>query len=144
MLRDLFPEPYIVCKTLKTEQRRAVSWILKWILKGLEGVEMHQDADEKYNSRAELLSALRFPNSRNKIDRSPLPYILIWIRLLGGWPSIVNGGCRFALQARFKFIDQVRILAKSRILWNHGRILLCPGLVRYFIPLGFISGYSLD
>ena len=46
---------------------------------------------------------------------------------MGGWPSIVNSGCRFALQARFKFAYQVRILAKSRILWDHGRILLCPG-----------------
>ena len=46
---------------------------------------------------------------------------------MGGWPSFVNGGCRFALQSRSKFIDQVRILAKSRIRWNHGRILLVPG-----------------
>ena len=116
-----------MCKTLKTEQPGAVSWILEWILKSLEGVELHQDADEKSCSQAELLSALRFRESRNKIDKSPPPYILIWIRLLGCWPSIVNGGCRFALQARYKFIDQVRILAKSRILWNHGRIFLCPG-----------------
>ena len=41
--------------------------------------------------------------------------------------SIVNGGCRFALQARVKFIDEVRILTKTRILWNHGRVLLCLG-----------------
>ena len=31
------------------------------------------------------------------------------------------------LQDRRKFLDQVRILAKSKILWNHGRILLHPG-----------------
>ena len=96
-------------------------------MKSLEGAELHQDADEKSPSQADLFSALRFKDSRNKIDKSPPPYILIWIRLLGGWPSIVNGGCRFSLQARFKFIDQVRILAKNRILWNHGRILLNPG-----------------
>ena len=47
--------------------------------------------------------------------------------MIGEWPSIVNGGCRFALQERNKFIDQVRILAKSKILWNHGRILVCSG-----------------
>ena len=60
ILRNLFPEPDIVCKTVKTEQRGAVSWILEWILKSLEGVELHQDADEKSRSRADLLSALRF------------------------------------------------------------------------------------
>ena len=127
MIRDLFPEPEIVCKTLKTEQRGAISWILEWILKSLEGVELHQQADENATTRGELLSALRFRNSRNKIDSSSPPYIVLWVKLLGDWPSIVNGGCRFALQARLKFLDQVRILSKSNITWNHGRILLCPG-----------------
>ena len=46
IIRDLFPEPDIVCKTLKTEQRGAVSWILEWISKSLEGVELYQQADE--------------------------------------------------------------------------------------------------
>ena len=58
-LRDLFPEPKIVCKTLKTEQRGAVSWTLEWIMKSLEGVELHQSANERASSRAELLAALR-------------------------------------------------------------------------------------
>ena len=39
----------------------------------------------------------------------------------------MNGGCRFALQAWRKFLDQFRILVKSKILWNHDRILLRPG-----------------
>ena len=73
ILRDLFPEPEIVCKTLKTKQHGAVSWILEWIMKSLEGVELHQSADEKASSQAELLAALRFRDSRNKIDKSPPP-----------------------------------------------------------------------
>ena len=85
----------------------------------------------------------------NKIDKSLPPYILIWIRLMGGWPSIFNGGCRFALQARYKFTDQVRILAKSRILWNHGSILLCPGPGDILYSTfggkhGFVSGIFMD
>ena len=36
MIRDLFPEPEIVCKILSSKQRGAVSWILKWIVKSLE------------------------------------------------------------------------------------------------------------
>ena len=127
MIGDLFPEPEIVCKILSSEQRGAISWILEWIVKSLEGVELHPDADKKASTKVELLSALRFFNSMNKIDKSPPPYIVIWKRLIGAWPSIVNGGCRYALQAHRKFLDQVRILAESKILWNHGRILLCPG-----------------
>ena len=61
------------------------------------------------------------------MDRSPPPYIVIWTKLIRGWSSIIKGGCRFALQAHRKFLDQVRILVKTKILWNHGRIILSPG-----------------
>ena len=115
MMRDLLPEPEIVFKIMGMEQQGAASWILEWIVKSLEGVELHLDADEKASTREELLSVLRFRNSRNKIDKSPPPYIVIWTKLIGGWPLIVNGGCRFTLQARKMFLDQVRVLAKSKI-----------------------------
>ena len=82
-----------------------MSWILEWIVKSLEGVELQPDADEKASTQEELLLALRFKIFRNKIDKSPPPYIVIWSKLMGGWPSIVNGGCRFTLQARRKFLD---------------------------------------
>ena len=49
-----------MCRNLKTEQHGAVSWVLEWILKSLEGVVLHQDADEKSSSLAELLFALIF------------------------------------------------------------------------------------
>ena len=71
----------------------------------------------------------------------PPPYIVLWSKLIGDWPSITNGGCRFALQARFKFLDQVRILAKSNITWNHGRILLCPA---YEVHLYATFGVSMN
>ena len=67
--------------------------------------------------------------------------------MIGNWPSITNGGCRFALQARNKFTDQVRILAKSRILWNHSWILLCPGpgeiLYSTWIYFRILSGLKI-
>ena len=67
------------------------SWILEWIVKILEGLELHPEVNEKL----ELLSALRFSNS----DKNPPPYIIIWTKLIADWPSIVNGGYRFLLQA---------------------------------------------
>ena len=51
MLRDLTPDPEIVCKIFGT------------------------DTDEKAKNREKLLSALRFRDSRNKLDKSPLSYI---------------------------------------------------------------------
>ena len=46
-MKDLFPEPEIVCKILGSKQQEGVSWILEWIVKSLEGVELHPEADEK-------------------------------------------------------------------------------------------------
>ena len=66
MIRDLFPEPEIVCKILKAKQQGAISWILEWIVKSLEGVELRPDADKKASTRVELLSALMFHDSRKK------------------------------------------------------------------------------
>ena len=36
------------------------------------------DADEKASTPDEILSALQFVILRNKIDKNPLPYIVIW------------------------------------------------------------------
>ena len=88
--RDLFPEPEIVCKILKTEQRGAISWVLEWIIKSLEGVELHQQADEDATTRRELLSALRFRNSRNKVDISPPPPPLHCLMVKINWGLAVN------------------------------------------------------
>ena len=91
-------------------------------MKSLEGVELHQYADEK--SQTDLLSALRFLDSRNKIEKQPPIYILTWIKLLGNWRSIADLLFKQGIN-----LLKVRILAKTRILWNHGRGLLClsPG-----------------
>ena len=70
-MRNLFPDPEIVCKILGTEQPGAVSWFLEWLVKSLEGFEPHPDADEKASTREELLSALSMRDASNKLDRSP-------------------------------------------------------------------------
>ena len=93
------------------------------VQESLEGVELHPDADEKAQTQEELFSALKFQDSRNKLDKFPSPYIVIWTKLIRDWPSIVNGGCRFALQVCRKFLDLVWILIKAKILWNHDQIL---------------------
>ena len=49
MIRDLF----LFCKILSLEQQGAVSWILEWIVKSLEGVELKPYADEKVSTQEE-------------------------------------------------------------------------------------------
>ena len=38
--------------------------------------------------------------------------------MLGSWPSVTFGGCRFALQPRLWFKDQLRMLQRAKIMWD--------------------------
>ena len=46
--------------------------------------------------------------------------------MLGSWPSITFGGCRFLLQCRQWFLVQVRVLARAKVRWTDGRVLELP------------------
>ena len=38
--------------------------------------------------------------------------------MFGPWPSVTFGGCRFALQARLWFKDQLRIIQRAKFMWD--------------------------
>ena len=126
LIRDLFPDPEILCKLLECSQKTAAEWILEWFVKSLEGVESHQGAEEQATDRVSLMKTLRFRNSRNKLEKSEPPYILLFSKLLGDWPTITKGGCRYLLPARIKCIQQLRFLARANIKWQNGRIITIP------------------
>ena len=42
--------------------------------------------------------------------------------MVGSWPSITFGGCRFVLQARIWFKDQLRMLQRELIIWNNNLV----------------------
>ena len=48
------------------------------------------------------------------------------MELLGSWPSITFGGCRYLLQCRQWFLVQVRVLARAKVRWTDGRVLELP------------------
>ena len=126
LLRDLFPDPDVVCSYLRCEQEEAVKWFLDWLVLSLEGVEFHADAESRAETREELLYSLRFCDARDKLCPSPPKYIVLWTRLLGSWPSITHGGCRFLIQCREWFMVQIRALARANIQRMDGRVLRVP------------------
>lgn len=127
MLRDLFPDPDIVCRYLECDQLAAVNWFLDWLVLSLEETEFHPDSEDRAVTRIDLLKSLRHRDSRDKLASGPPPYIMIWTRLLGSWPSITQGGCRFLIQCREWFLVQIRILARARLQWMDNRVLKLPG-----------------
>ena len=49
--------------------------------------------------------------------------IKIWAKLVGDWPTLTSGGCRFALQARMKFITQMEMLRRINYTWRFELVL---------------------
>ena len=126
ILRDLFPDPDIVCRVLECDQKQAVAWFLDWLVTSLEGLEIHAVSEESAVSRQDMLKCLRFRNARGKLEEVHPKYVDIWCQLLGSWPSMVHGGCRFVIQPRLWFLEQIRILRRSKVQWMDGRILKMP------------------
>ena len=119
LIADLCPDPEIVCYQLQMYQLEAVQWLLDWILQTLENLEVHQDAVYNARTRRELICALRYRyNSSSRLSSDPPPRNNIWLELLGNWPSLTAGGCRFIVQSREHFI-----LRKTRISWGSGIVL---------------------
>ena len=146
LLRDLFPDPDVLCKYLECTQSTwsvlrvpgvyseylectqitAVNWFLDLVMHSLEGVEYHQGVEEVAESREEMIRSLRFRDARDKLCDTPPPYIRLWTEILGSWPALTNGGCRFLLQCRQWFPVQMRALARSKIQWSDERVLRLP------------------
>ena len=120
LVRDIFPDPEITCKFFGVpDQWFALAWIQELISWSLDGIEIHNVDLERARSREEMILTLRYRYSSESplMDSSPSK-VKIWCRLLGGWPSITNGGCRYLIQAREKFIEQAQILKKSKFKWK--------------------------
>ena len=92
----------------------------------LEGIEYHPGAEETAQTREEMIHSLRFRDERDKLCEISPPYIKLWTEILGSWPTITNGGCRFLLQCRQWLPVQMRALAKARIQWSDGRVIKLP------------------
>ena len=126
LLRDIFPDPEILCRYLDADQLTAVNWFLDWLVISLEGVEYHQVAEENASTRVEMIESLRARDGRDKLGLSPPVHIQLWTQLVGSWPSPTNGGCRFLIQCREWLLVQMRALANSNIQWKDGRVIKVP------------------
>ena len=123
LVRDLFPDPDIVCQFLNENQWQWVTWFYEWILKSLEGVEVKEQDPRDALTRSQMICSLRYQDERSMLSKIPPPWIILWSRMVGSWPSIAFGGCRFVLQARIWFEEQLRMLQRARIMWNNNLVI---------------------
>ena len=95
-------------------------------MRSLEGVEYHPGVEEAAQTREEMIRSFRFRDAREKLCDVPPPYIRLLTEILGSWPALTNGGCRFLLQCRQWLPVQMRALARSKIQCADEKMLRLP------------------
>ena len=73
--------------------------------------------------RSQMICALRYRDEHSKLCKIPSLWIVLWSRMVGLWPSVTFGGCKFVLQARLWFKDQLWILQRAKIMWDYNLVI---------------------
>ena len=124
LLADTFPDPDICCKYLSSSQVKFTSFFMDWLRSSLEGIDVCPEKMREAGSRKGLIRSLRFRMVDGSIlSDHPPNRIKIWSRLVGDWPTLTSGGCRFTLQARIKFVSQMEMLRRINYVWRFNLIL---------------------
>ena len=50
-------------------------------------------------------------------------YIRLWTELLGLWPSVTNGRCRFLAQCREWYLIQMKCLSRANVSWDNDLVI---------------------
>ena len=112
-----------MCVSFNSNQWHAITWFYEWILISVEGVEVQEKDARSALTRSQMICALRYKGERSKLSKIPPPWIVLWSRMVGSWPSLTFGGCRFVLQARIWFKEQLRMLQRARIMWKNNLVI---------------------
>ena len=83
LICDLYPDPDVVCQFLNGDQLQGVTWFYEWILKSLEGVEVHEQDARNALTRSQMICSLRYRDERSKLSKIPPPWIVLQSRMVG-------------------------------------------------------------
>ena len=115
MLRNYFPDPDVICRFAQCFQAPIVKWFSDLIWVSLKNTEVDLDMIHCARNRKDLILSIRTRNSENELSPDAPGRVKIWNDLLGQWPSITNGGCKYVLQSRIRFLEQVPVLLEYDI-----------------------------
>ena len=141
ILRDFFPDPDICLQYFSEfEQWPVVEWFMRLITKSLDGAEVHEEDFKKAMTRVELIRCIRFRFGEGcPLMSEPPPRVEMWCSLLGDWPTVTKGGCRFIIQARIWFMQQVKVFVANKFRGKDGKIV--PEIKN---RTGLYSGFGIE
>ena len=88
LLHDLYPDPDVVCQFLNGDQLHRVTWFYEWILKSLEGVEVHETDARAALMRSQMICSLKYRDKGSKLSKIPPPWIILWSRMVYSNPRL--------------------------------------------------------
>ena len=122
LLRNLFPDPEILCDLLELNHEESITYLSGAVLHCLDGVNPPDQMPGEVNSLAEEVitrkDILRACSSKNEIE--------ILCQLLPNWPNITYGGARDLHRVRSFACEQYVLL--SSLKFTHDR--LAPNLYK--------------
>ena len=107
LLRDLFPDPDVVLSFIRSSGYEFMLWFSAWIFLSLRNVEVSPDILPTAVDRSELLQALRIRMEDGSLSEAPPARVKLIGSLMGSWPTVTFGGCRFLHQARWWWWQQL-------------------------------------
>ena len=115
LIRDVFPDPDVLCYHLKYYQYDAAVWFCELVMISLQNTEVNHAEARAASTREELVCSIRSRAENGSLSSEISSLINMWDELLGTWPSVTNGGCRYLLQARDHFIHQCASLRAAGV-----------------------------
>ena len=104
LICDVFPDPDVLCHHLKYYQFEAVHWFCELVMVSLQNADVNHSEARAADTRDGLVCSIRSCNEDGSLSSEISKLINMWDELLGYWPSIISGGCRYLFQARDHFI----------------------------------------
>ena len=114
LLRQLFPDPDIVCYISDIQQSQFVSWFCHWIRDALFGTAVHDIEFLAAYTRLDMALSIKYRDLYGKISNHT-PERIRCIQRMVYWPSLSAGGPRFLQPVRIKYLEHYEVLRHSQM-----------------------------
>ena len=110
LMRNLFPDPHVLCSTLQLTQKAAVSWFGHLTIACLNELEVDSLTKANATTRIDLMDSLKPRHKDGSINRESRHETLLFARLIPDWPTPIHGGPRHLHHVTAFFVSQYQIL----------------------------------
>ena len=114
MMRNMFPDPVVLCSTLELTQSGAVSWFSHLAFTCLNEVRVDGITKATATTRQDLIRSLLPFDEDGKLIRAPKVETELFGQLIPDWPSPIHGGARYLDQVLSFFVHQFQILQEIK------------------------------